>query len=281
MNISMLWPNYMRDKSIARYSPHTLKSYKLQARLLCEYLGGKNIAEVTIDNLKDYLVSRGDLKVASIGHRVRFIRSFFKWAAEEGHIQNNISVSIKEPKVKDRTPKYLTEEEIEILRNACKSDLERVIFELLYSTGCRIGELTPLNKDDIDWQENRIRIMGKGGYPRTVYFTDTCKEWLLKYIEGRRDKDPALIVTERVPHRMSIDQVRYILKRIAKRTGTMNVIYPHKLRHSFATHMLNRGASIEVIRQLLGHHDLNSTLLYANLTEVGKKANYNKYFNQG
>ena len=100
-----------------------------------------------------------------------------------------------------------------------------------------------------------------------------------KYIKNRKDDDPALIVTERAPHRMSIDQVRYVLKRIAKMTGIMNVIYPHKLRHSFATHMLNRGASIEVIRQLLGHHDLNSTLIYANLTEEGKKAGYNKYFN--
>ena len=165
MNIRTLWPNYKRDKSIERYSPHTLKAYGLQARLLCEYLDGIDIAEITADNLKDYLYSQSGLKISSIGHRVRFIRSFFKWAVEQGYIEKNISLTIKEPKTKDRTPKYLTEEEIELLRDACKSNLERVIFEVLYSTGSRIGEIVKLNKKDIDWEENRIKIMGKGGYP--------------------------------------------------------------------------------------------------------------------
>lgn len=114
--------------------------------------------------------------------------------------------------------------------------------------------------------------------PHTIKAHKTQFNLLIEYMEFRKDEDVALFVTERAPHRMSIAEMRYILKRIAKRSGICNNVYPHKLRHTYATHLLNNGASIEAIRQLMGHSNMNSTLIYAHLTEEGKQNTYSRCF---
>ena len=103
--------------------------------------------------------------------------------------------------------------------------------------------------------------------------------WLKKYLKSRKDSDDALFVTERSPHRMSIAQMRYVLKRAAKKAGLEDSVYPHRLRHSYATHMLNNGAPMEAIQQLLGHQKHESTQIYAHLSSQRKKEIYKRYFN--
>jgi len=279
MKLSSLWSMYKKDKAIAGYSTHTLKAYELQFKLLINHIGEVDIDSIACAQLKDYLYANIHLKPASLGHRVRFMRSFFKWANSEGYSTNNPAEKIKEPKVKDKTPKYLSDEEVSKLINSCETPLEETILWFLYSTGCRIGEISKIDKCDINWDNNSIIVAGKGGKSRTVYFDDKCKDILSKYLNSRNDTERALISTERVPHRMSVAQIRCILKRISLRSGITNNIYPHKLRHSYATHLLNNGAPIEAIRELLGHCNIDSTLIYARLTEQGKKNIYNKCFN--
>lgn len=278
MKFAELWPIYQRDRTIARYSPHTIKAHGVQINLLSRFVGDIDADKIDANILKDYLAGCTHLKTSSLGMRVRVIKSFFTWAHKEGYIPTNPMAGIKEPKVKDKTPKFFSEEEIIKLQDACESILERTLLEFSFATGCRVGEVKMINRNDIDFDNNSIHIMGKGGKRRIVYFSDPCKDLLEQYFAWRQDDDPALIVTERAPHRMSVAQMEYIMKRIAKRSGIGKTVYPHKLRHTYATHLLNNGASIEAIRQLMGHANMSSTMIYAHLTEKGKQNTYTRCF---
>lgn len=278
MRLTEAWPLYEMDKRLLNYSNYTLKAYKLQLRLLAEYLNDPEIGSITYEQLKFYLANQQHLKPASIGHRIRFIQSFFRWAIDEGHIQKNPAAKLREPKLGSRIPKFLTEEDIETLREACATPREHAIIEFLYTTGCRIGEAVALDKNAINWQNNSVIVHGKGDKDREVYFNTKCRIWLKKYLESRKDNDPALFVTERAPHRLSIAQMRYIIKKVADRAGIEVNVYPHRLRHSFATHLLNNGAPMEAIQQLLGHQKSETTALYAQLSGERRRELYRRYF---
>jgi integrase/recombinase XerD len=279
MLLSEAWSQYEADKRILGYSPHTLKAYRLQAGLLIRFLGNVPIGEVTFEQLKAYLSQDASrLKPSSLGHRIRFLKSLFRWAHDEGYIVRNPAAKLKEPKQSHRIPKALGEEEIEMLREACKTPLEHALVEVLYTTGCRIGEVYRLNRNSIDWESRSIIVRGKGDKEREVYFSIKCAIWLRKYLRERRDNDIALFVTERMPHRMSIAQMRYVLKRVAKRAGLEVPVYPHKLRHSYATHLLNNGAPLEVIQSFLGHEKTETTRIYAQLSGERRRELYRKYF---
>ena len=150
--------------------------------------------------------------------------------------------------------------EIEQLRDSCLTSMERALYEFFYSTGCRIGEVVNLNREDINFSARSVIVKGKGDKEREVYFSIRCSLWLQKYIEERKDHDRCLFITERRPKkRMSIEIIRYIIKRISIRADINKEIHPHQLRHSYANHMLNNGAPIEVIQSLLGHEKSETT----------------------
>ena len=153
----------------------------------------------------------------------------------------NPAAKLKEPNQGHRIPRAMSEEDVELLREACRSPLEHALVEILYTTGCRIGEIAGLNRNCISWEDWSIVVRGKGDKDREVYFTIKCGIWLKQYLKSRKDTDIALFVTERAPHRMSIPQIRYIIKRIARRADITTNVYPHKLSHSYATHLLNNG----------------------------------------
>jgi integrase/recombinase XerD len=279
MLLSKEWENYEFDKRIEGYSPHTIKAYKVQLYLLIRYFKDIDIKTLTTEDLKQYLISTGDhLKPASLAHRIRFLKSLLRWAYEEGYLNNNPAVKIKEPKLGQRIPKFLTDHEIELLREACYSPFENALFEFMFSTGCRIGEVAMLNKGHIDWSNRSAIVRGKGDKEREVYFNTRSDIWLKRYLDDRQDRDSALFVTERCPHRISTAQIRYIIKRISKRAAFNKNIHPHQFRHTFATHLLNNGAPLEVIQTLLGHEKSETTRVYAHLSGKLKQDFYNKYF---
>lgn len=238
MLLSKAWETYESDKRIEGFSSQTLKAYKLQATLLIRYLKDVKVDTISTVHLKDYLVKSSEtLKPSSLSHRIRFMKSFFRWSHVEGHVSKNPAAKIKEPKAGKRIPKFLTEIEIEHLREACSSPLEKALFEFMFSTGCRIGEIVTLQRSGINWSNRSAIVRGKGDKEREVYFNIRCEIWLKRYLEQRQDGDIAIFVTERYPHRMSIAQMRYIIKRISKRAGINKTIHPHQLMHSYATHM--------------------------------------------
>jgi site-specific recombinase XerD len=149
---------------------------------------------------------------------------------------------------------------------------------LCISTGCRIGEVVKLNRDDINFAMNSVIVHGKGDKEREVYFNTRCSIWLKRYLDERNDEETCLFITERRPWRMSIDNLRFIIKRISNRAGIKKSIHPHQLRHSYATHMINNGAPLEVIQSLLGHEKSETTKIYAQLSGKLRHDLYSKYF---
>ncbi|MFB7142786.1 tyrosine-type recombinase/integrase [Gottfriedia sp. NPDC056225] len=279
MLLSNAWKSYYNDKLIEGYSSTTLKAYRIQATLLIKHFDDIEIAQITTDALKEYLVFVGEkLKPASLAHRVRFIKSLFRWAHEEGEIQSNPSSKLKEPKAGTRIPKFLTVKEIELLREASNTPREHAIIEFMYSSGCRIGEIVLINKNDINWTNHSVIVRGKGDKEREVYFNIRAEIWLFRYLNERHDEDPALFVTERAPRRLSIAQTRHIIKQVSLHAEFNKKISPHQLRHSYATHLMDNGAPIEVIQSLLGHEKSETTRIYAKLSGKQRQDQYCKYF---
>ncbi|MFK7695916.1 tyrosine-type recombinase/integrase [Paenibacillus sp. HJGM_3] len=280
MLLSEAWSSYESEKRIEGYSPHTLKAYRIQSNLFIRHIGDVEMTSVTLEQLKAYLAKdAARLKPASLGHRIRFLKSLFRWAMDEGHVYPNPTAKLKEPKQGGRIPKALNEEDIELLREACETPLEHALVEVLYTTGCRIGEIAGLNRNAMDWEKRSMVVRGKGDKEREVYFTTKCSIWMRKYLKQRNDTDLALFVTERNPHRrMSIAQIRYVIKRVARRAGITVNVYPHKLRHSYATHLLNNGAPLEAVQEFLGHTKSETTRIYAQLSGERRRELYRKYF---
>ncbi len=280
MLLSEAWQKYKSDKRIEGYSTLTLKTYGYQYDLLTRHLGDVHMGGITTDNLKQYLGEAAEhLKPSSLGHRVRFVKSLFRWTHEEGYIVKNPASKLKEPKIGKRVPRFLTKHEIEHLRESCQTSRENALFEFFYSTGCRIGEVAKLNRDDIDFAGNSVIVHGKGDREREVYFNVRCAIWLKRYLDDRKDEDPCLFATERNPiKRMSIDSLRYVVKQISNRADIKKTIHPHQLRHSYATHMIDNGAPLEVIQSLLGHEKSETTRIYAQLSGKLRYDLYTKYF---
>ena len=272
---------YLAQRKQEGLSPYTLKAYGLQLRLLIRDLGDPEAADVTTEALRRHLAPHVDkLKPASMAHKVRAIRVFFKWAHEDAEIiTRNPALKIKEPKLGQRIPKALDVDELELMRDACCSAFERALVEFLYSTGCRVGELHQVDRAGIDWDHRTIRVHGKGNKERDVYLGSKAVLRLRQYLQERDDKDPALFVCERNPHRrMSIHQLQYVVKRIAKRTGLGEKVSPHVMRHTMATQLHNRGASIDVLQSLLGHDDPKTTRIYAAMTGKRRREAFERYF---
>jgi site-specific recombinase XerD len=255
MKLNELWSLYEADKRILGFSPHTLKAYSLQLKMLIREIGDLEIEEVTLNLLKDYLAKQSArLKPSSLGHRVRFVRSLFRFAFEEGHISRNPSLKLREPKSEKRIPKFLIEEDVILLKISCQSPREHELLEFLYCTGCRVGEVHKLNVEDINWENRSAIVNGKGSKQREVYFTAECKVWLKRYLENRKDSCKALFVTECHPvRRMAIPTIRYSLKALATRGNVVVNVYPHRFRHTYACLLLDNGAPLDFIQGMLGH----------------------------
>jgi site-specific recombinase XerD len=161
MKLMDLWLLYEADKRILGYSQHTLKAYSIQLNILIREVGNLEVEDVSINLLKDYLAKHSEkLKPSSLGHRVRFIRSLFRFAFEEGHIAKNPTLKLREPKMDKRIPKFLIEEDVIQLKITCESPREHALLQFLYCTGCRVGEVHRLNIKDINWEHCSAIVNG-------------------------------------------------------------------------------------------------------------------------
>lgn len=285
MLLSEVWNLYKADKQLEGYSPVTLKGYKLQSNLFIKIVGDIDIDDVSYETIKKYLSKHAEnMKPASIAFKMKYFRSVWRYAVDEGIISQNPASRLRDPKLPHRIPKDMDEEQIEMLRISCETPLENALLETFFASGCRIGEVYSANRNIVDWTNRTMTIIGKGDKERTVFFDIRCAIWLKKYMNMRSDNNMALFVTERryqsengQPRRMSMDQMRWVLNRVAKRAGIDNV-YPHRLRHSFAMHMLKKGAPLEVIQKFLGHANLDTTRIYADYDKDMQRELYRKYF---
>ena len=248
-------------------------------------------ATVDINILNKYIE---DLRVrkayrdTTTARKVASIKSFFGFLSENNIITEDPTESLGSPRVGRTLPKFLPEEDVTTLLNtAYKSGTneghrDAVIMELLYATGLRVGELVSLNTADIDLSESYIRCMGKGSKERLVHLYPKALEELRRYLKnarvallGHRRAEPSLFVNHR-GERLTRQWVWTILKTYAQKAGIQQNITPHTLRHSFATHLLQNGASLRHVQELLGHSSISTTQVYTHLTNGYVQQEYAK-----
>lgn len=281
MKLSQAFDAYVRVRSQEGFSPATITGYRWQWRAFMLDIGDIDIAEVTLETFRDHLSRQTHLKASSIAVRVRSLKSIFKWLYEEEYLAKNPALKLKEPKLPQRVPKALTIDEMEQLRDSCKTLREHALVELFFATGCRLSEINQLNRQDIDWDRKAVTVFGKGSKEREVYFGAKAAIWLRRYLDGRTDNNPALFVTAKRPIiRLSNHQIEWVFGRIADRCGLKSKVTPHRLRHTLATQLLNQGAPLVVVQTLLGHEKPSTTQLYAHLSGAARQQAYQRYFVQ-
>ena len=257
--------------------------------------GSKNANQVwsavDINVLNEYiedLRGRKGYRDTTTARKVASIKSFFGFLSENNIITEDPTESIGSPRVGRTLPKFLPEEEVtSLLDSAYKSGTneghrDAVIMELLYATGLRVGELVSLNMQDVDLSESYIRCMGKGSKERIVHLYPKALEELRRYLKharvaliGHRRTEPSLFVNHR-GERLTRQWVWTILKTYAQKAGIQQNITPHTLRHSFATHLLQNGASLRHVQELLGHSSISTTQVYTHLTNGYVEKEYEK-----
>lgn len=259
---------FLAAKKIDGLSPKTLKNYREMLEAFAARVD-KPAGKISADDIREYvgyLVEKRRLKDSSVQTHINTLRSFFGWLDAEDIIKKNPMRKIKSLKIdraKARRP--LTAEQLERLRDGCRTYKEKALVEFLVSSGCRLGELVGIQVDAVDWQGRSVVVLGKGGKERTVYFSVRAKLMLQEYL-SRRKGGEALFASSRAPYEaMKPRAVEKILQKIGERAGEARRVHPHLMRHTFASNALNAGMDITIIQHLLGHTDPKTTLIYAEL----------------
>lgn len=260
-------------------SPHTISSYERDLRQFEEYIGERGTTLRRIDNIQVRGFMAGlherNLKKSSLARKLAAVRSFFQFCVRKGWLAENPAKIVATPKQEKRVPSFLTEEEVadflETPRSGEPLDLrDAAILELLYATGIRVSELVGISLEDIHFGERLIRVRGKGKKERLVPFGRMAGDRMKAYLGARpslvgdRLQEKAMFLNYH-GGRITSRSVERIVDKYIRRTALKRKISPHSLRHSFASHLLSRGADLRVIQELLGHESLATTQKYTHL----------------
>ena len=281
--------------TVRKYSEKTVKSYQEDIDLFCEYIfkEGTLMEEVDIISIRNFLteeLARGVSK-RSCKRRLSSLRHFYKYMVNVGYINDNPFIFVSAPKTDKKYPHALYKEQIQELfkRNLERKDnlknRDQAILYLLYYSGIRAAELVSLDVQSVSLKERVVRVLGKGNKERIIPFTPDCQKVVKEYIDNERKEllkknknlTPALFLNAK-GERLTTRGLEYILDSIEEKTGLFVGLHPHILRHSFATHLLENGADLRVIQELLGHESINATQVYTHVTEEAMKETYEKAF---
>ncbi len=288
-------PSSIRDEYISyirlekNYSFNTVSEYETDINAFLNFMeveGMTDLNDVTYPEARLYVTRLFDkgLSRASISRNISSIRSFFKFASTRYRISDHAFRSLHHPKKEERLPAFFYEEELAVLFSACegndkKSLRDKALLELLYATGIRVSELTSITLKDIDDQLGIVMVMGKGRKERYVPFGSFAQTALDAYLERSRPslvkqkKHDILFVNLRGDP-LTDGGVRHILNMMMERATLHSNIYPHMIRHSFATHLLASGADMRTVQELLGHTHLSSTQVYTHITKEHLRKTY-------
>lgn len=277
-----------------RYSAHTLKGYTSDLEQLRLYLNAAyeidSIEKVTHDMLRSWIVSlmENDISPRSVGRKISAVKSFFKWGRKYHSFDQDPTLKITLPKVSKRLPIYVEEEEMETLNteghfpNTFEGMRDRLIVELFYQTGIRSNELLMLKTNDVDFQRGTIKVLGKRNKERIIPVGNDVIKLMEPYNKMRMqdfEPSPFFFITSK-GESLYPKLVYKIVNTYLGRVSSLRKKSPHVLRHTFATHMLNRGADLNAIKELLGHASLAATQVYTHnsiekLKEIHRKAHPN------
>jgi integrase/recombinase XerC len=272
--------DFLRHMRERNSSPHTIKAYTGDLANFSAYVGSrgwKQIDHITVRGFLSQLYEKG-LGKTSVARSLAAVRSLYRWLASEGMVEQNPAKLVATPKLGKKLPRVPTIEEMNFVLDgkmpeiAAFPERDRLMLELLYGCGIRNSELTGINLDDIRLSAEAILIRGKGKKERYVPFGDSVKSALAAYLPARqstladaRKTIPALLINQR-GGRLTTRSVGRIIKKIAMAKGLSSDVHPHTLRHAFGTHMLEEGADLRAIQELLGHERLATTQRYTQLS---------------
>lgn len=267
-------------------SPHTIKNYSIDLEAFSLFLGDKDINSIDHLLLRRFLADMRSKNYSkrTVARKLASLRTFFKFMYREGHIKANPITAISTPKLDKRLPVVLDEGRVAKLIETPRSDdtaglRDRAILETLYSTGIRVSELVGLDVGDVDHISGVIKVMGKGRKERISPIGDRASSAIRRYIESRNEKktrDKDAVFLNKSGRRLTDRSIRRIINKHIKAASINEHISPHSLRHSFATHLLDRGADLRSVQELLGHMNLSTTQIYTHVTMERLREAYDK-----
>lgn len=267
-------------------SKNTRDSYAYDLLNLAKYYSNKNIAYLKKEEIQEYLRQSKEKTSRTKAHYLTSINNFYKYLVSKNHIKINPSESIKMPKLEKKLPEYLTIEEIDKLLNIRVStayDLRnKAMLEMLYATGMRISELCDLKMSNIYLEDEIVKVFGKGSKERLIPINEIALEYLKEYLKyGRGEllgiKDSEYVFISSRHTKITRQAFFKFLKKLCYEKGIKKNISPHILRHSFATHLLNNGADLRSVQELLGHSDITTTQIYTHLSNEKLENDYEKH----
>ena len=266
------------------YSEYTIKNYLLHINKYLEYLNNNNINynKITKDDILNYLKYLDSLKLSNktISNILSSIRNYYDYLLDNNIIKVNIFKTINNPKIDKKLPNFLSYEELRKIIDSikCNNILEyrnKLIIEILYATGIRVSELINIKIKDIDFNNKSIKVLGKGKKERIVYFGDYALKAINDYLNIRNSDNEYLILNKN-NKQITVRGIEKIIDKVVKESSVKNNVSPHTFRHTFATHLLNNGADIKSVQELLGHNSLNTTEIYTHITSDYLKDVYRK-----
>jgi integrase/recombinase XerC len=270
---------FIAAKKIEGCSDKTLHYYQSSIEYLFEAIH-KSINEISTNDIRCFLADyqeRRNLSKVTIDNLRRIFSSFFSWLEDEDYIAKSPVRRIHKVRTDSLVKEVLSDENLEVLRDNCAEIRDLSMIDLLASTGMRVGELVKMNREDIDFQERKCVVLGKGNKEREVYFNARTKIHLKQYLAERTDSNPALFVSLNKPHaRLAISGVEVRLRNLGRKVNITKV-HPHKFRRTLATMAIDKGMPIEQVQKLLGHVKIDTTLHYAMVNQTNVKMAHRKY----
>lgn len=289
------------EEVIAGKSFNTIKGYRKDITQFIDYLNEyeeiktfEEIETMTFRSFIAYLNSNSNIENSkesksiskrSINRKISALRTFFKYLQEKDIVKTNKVTYITMPKFEKELPNVLNKEDINKLRESVDTSKitgirDRLIIELLYSSGIRAGELIDLSENMINTEEREIRVIGKGNKERITFFSETTKKWLKKYIEEKmktyKNYSRDVVFTNSRGEKLTTRSLRRLISDYAKKSELQKEVTPHIFRHTFATELLNNGVDIRYLQELLGHSSISTTQVYTHISKAFLKDVYMK-----
>ncbi len=276
------------------FSKHTAKAYCSDILSFLVWMDEQSCEDINFSKVREYLhfIQKFNYKKTTIARKIASLRTFYKYLYRERKVDSNPAMNLTNPKRPKSLPKFLTPDEVEQILNNTKIETpagyrNRTILELLWATGMRISELSGLNFGDLNLEHNEIRVFGKGSKERIILVTDRAKNFLERYIESARDLIPkgfpvpdksedSPVFINNTGYRLQTRTVRNVINEIVEKINLPKHVTPHMFRHSFATHLIENGADLRVVQELLGHASISNTQIYTHVSTQHLKDVYNE-----
>lgn len=263
--------NYLKDER--NYSGKTILNYKMDLENFYNYINKKKTKKIDFDFLQEYIenLSQKKYSTKSIQRHISSLKSYFKFLYNKNYINVNPAELLCLPKNEIKLPNYLTIIDLEKIYELDLSLRDKLIVELLYSTGIRLSELVNIKISDINFYDKTIKVLGKGNKERYVLFGSVCSKLLKEYINN---ENRVYLLLNKNGNKLSERGVEYIIEKIFKSVNVHAKLTPHTLRHTFATHMLDNGCDLVTVQKLLGHSDLSTTSIYTHISNEHLRTTY-------